>query len=233
MLARVNSSPLCCRSPSHWHRAKHRRDSVEPFVCLPKRAARQCHVPLGRLAWPIVEHVDNSSCTTPYRSSSIDESTLGRTDDWSSHICSLPNTNIIFMHSVVSRINGVWSLLTSCTAALLVAVALSSLFLTADPKGTVDVVSLKVSVYPFVHPTLPTIDQESGTSDQFTLWCRYNAKAKRYPYKEQEFGFVKFDVDAGMSSLFIHLLAFAPCLPPFCSGSSFTDQMRCVLLSST
>ncbi|KAG6331327.1 hypothetical protein ID866_7761 [Astraeus odoratus] len=85
------------------------------------------------------------------------------------------------MHSVFARINGVSSFLSTCLMAFLAAVALSSLFLTADPKGRVDVVSLKVSVF------LPL----------------YNAKAKRYPFKEQEFGFLKFDIDAGTSCLLL------------------------------
>ncbi|KIM69606.1 hypothetical protein SCLCIDRAFT_103113 [Scleroderma citrinum Foug A] len=78
------------------------------------------------------------------------------------------------MHSTFSRISNISSFLSTCLMALLVAVAVSSLFLTADPKGKVDIVSLKV----------------------------YNAKAKRYPFKEQEFGFVKFDIDADLQSLF-------------------------------
>ncbi|KAI6021561.1 hypothetical protein PISMIDRAFT_677845 [Pisolithus microcarpus 441] len=78
------------------------------------------------------------------------------------------------MHSALARINNVSSLFSTCLMVLLAAVALSSLFVTADPKGRIDVVSLKV----------------------------YNAKAKRYPFKEQEFGFVKFDVDADLTPLF-------------------------------
>ncbi|KAL4073774.1 signal peptidase 22 kDa subunit [Scleroderma citrinum] len=78
------------------------------------------------------------------------------------------------MHSIFARINSVSSLLSTCMMVLLAAVAVSSLFLTTDPKGKVDIVSLKV----------------------------YNAKAKRYPFKEQEFGFLKFDIDVDLQPLF-------------------------------
>ncbi|KIJ18509.1 hypothetical protein PAXINDRAFT_167116 [Paxillus involutus ATCC 200175] len=78
------------------------------------------------------------------------------------------------MHSIYARFNGVSALWSTCLMALLAAVTLSSFVFTADPKGKVDLASLKV----------------------------FNAKAKRYPYKEEEFGFVKFNITADLRPLF-------------------------------
>ncbi|KAH7888962.1 signal peptidase 22 kDa subunit [Phlebopus sp. FC_14] len=78
------------------------------------------------------------------------------------------------MHSIYARINGISALWSTCLMALFAAIALSSFVLTVDPKGTVDIASLKV----------------------------YNTKAKRYPFKEQEIGFVKFNITADLRPLF-------------------------------
>ncbi|KAF8549759.1 signal peptidase 22 kDa subunit [Imleria badia] len=57
---------------------------------------------------------------------------------------------------------------------LLAAIALSSFVFTATPTANIDVASLKV----------------------------YNAKAKRYPFKQEEIGFVKFNITADLRPLF-------------------------------
>ncbi|KAK2460894.1 hypothetical protein APHAL10511_007364 [Amanita phalloides] len=58
--------------------------------------------------------------------------------------------------------------------ALLAAIALSSFLFQVDPKGTVDITSLKV----------------------------YHASARRYQNKKQELAFVNFNITADLSSLF-------------------------------
>ncbi|KAH7916614.1 signal peptidase 22 kDa subunit [Hygrophoropsis aurantiaca] len=78
------------------------------------------------------------------------------------------------MHSIYSRVNAVSGLWSTCLMVLLGAIALSSMFLSADPKGDVSVTSLKV----------------------------FHGKAKRYPYKKQEFGFVNFNITADLTPLF-------------------------------
>ncbi|KIJ68025.1 hypothetical protein HYDPIDRAFT_107611 [Hydnomerulius pinastri MD-312] len=78
------------------------------------------------------------------------------------------------MHSIYARVNGISALWSTCLMTLLAAIALSSFIFTADPKGNIDVVSLKV----------------------------FNAKAKRYPFKTEEFGFVKFNLTADLRPLF-------------------------------
>lgn len=50
------------------------------------------------------------------------------------------------MHSLFSRINNVSALLSSCMMALLATIALSSLVFTADPKGDLEIASVKVYV---------------------------------------------------------------------------------------
>jgi len=50
------------------------------------------------------------------------------------------------MHSIYSRVNGVSALWSTCIMVLLAAVALSSFLFNADPKGNLDIVSLKVWV---------------------------------------------------------------------------------------
>jgi len=57
---------------------------------------------------------------------------------------------------------------------LLASIALSSFLFTANPTGQIDVASLKV----------------------------YKAKAKRYPFKQEEIGFVKFNITADLRPLF-------------------------------
>ncbi|KAH0828079.1 signal peptidase 22 kDa subunit [Lanmaoa asiatica] len=78
------------------------------------------------------------------------------------------------MHSIYARVNGISSLWSTCIMVLLAAIALSSFVFTANPTGNVDVASLKV----------------------------YNGKAKRYPFKQEEFGFVKFNIAADLRPLF-------------------------------
>lgn len=115
------------------------------------------------------------------------------------------------MHSIFARISNVSSFLSTCLMVLLAAVAVSSLFLATDPKGKVDIVSLKVWVQRFVAFYQASVSPvlKSGlvhTAPLDAVLSRYNAKAKRYPFKEQEFGFLKFDIDAGMSCCFcMHL----------------------------
>jgi signal peptidase complex subunit 3 len=48
------------------------------------------------------------------------------------------------MHSIISRVNNVSALFSSCMMGLLVAIALSSLVFTADPKGDLEIASIKV-----------------------------------------------------------------------------------------
>ncbi|KAF8625553.1 hypothetical protein AX15_005319 [Amanita polypyramis BW_CC] len=78
------------------------------------------------------------------------------------------------MHTAASRINNLFSFLSSCMIALLVAIALSSFVFNPDPKGTVDITSLKV----------------------------YHANARRYQNRKQELAFVNFNITADLSSLF-------------------------------
>ncbi|CCM06107.1 uncharacterized protein FIBRA_08356 [Fibroporia radiculosa] len=73
------------------------------------------------------------------------------------------------MHTIYARINNTSAFLSSCVTALLVAIALSSLAFTADPKGQLAVASIQV------HP----------------------GNARRYANKKQEFAFVNFNVSAG------------------------------------
>ncbi|KAF9227111.1 signal peptidase 22 kDa subunit [Gyrodon lividus] len=78
------------------------------------------------------------------------------------------------MHSIYARVNGISALWSTCLVALLAAIALSSFAFTADPKGNVDLVSLKV----------------------------YSGKTKRYPYKQEEYGFVRLNITADLRPLF-------------------------------
>ncbi|KAG9316851.1 signal peptidase 22 kDa subunit [Chiua virens] len=78
------------------------------------------------------------------------------------------------MHNVYARVNGLSSLWSTCIMVLLGAIALSSFVFTANPTGKIDVASLKV----------------------------YNAKARRYPFKQEEIGFVKFNITADLRPLF-------------------------------
>ncbi|KAF9241789.1 signal peptidase 22 kDa subunit [Melanogaster broomeanus] len=78
------------------------------------------------------------------------------------------------MHSIYARFNGLSALWSTCIVALLAAIALSSFVFTANTDGKIDVVSLKV----------------------------FNTKAKRYPYKESELAFVKFNITADLRPLF-------------------------------
>jgi len=50
------------------------------------------------------------------------------------------------MHNILSRINNVSTFLSSCMMTLLVAIAISSFLLTADPKGELAISSVKVCV---------------------------------------------------------------------------------------
>ena len=50
------------------------------------------------------------------------------------------------MHSIYQRFNNLSALLSSCVLTLLGAIAISSFFLGADPKGTVAVGNIKVYV---------------------------------------------------------------------------------------
>ncbi|KAF8070164.1 signal peptidase 22kDa subunit [Lyophyllum atratum] len=78
------------------------------------------------------------------------------------------------MHSIFSRINNVSALLSSCMMCLLAAIALSSLIFIADPKGDLQVASIKV------HPT----------------------NKRRYSTKKQELAFVNFNISADLTPLF-------------------------------
>ncbi|KAF8644794.1 hypothetical protein AX16_008256 [Volvariella volvacea WC 439] len=78
------------------------------------------------------------------------------------------------MHSLIARVNNVSAFLSTCTMVLLGAIALSSLLFNADPKGEINVASVKV----------------------------YNVKAQRYPHRKQELAFVNFNITADLTPLF-------------------------------
>ncbi|KAJ8583316.1 signal peptidase 22 kDa subunit [Rhizopogon salebrosus TDB-379] len=78
------------------------------------------------------------------------------------------------MHSIYSRVNGVSGLWSTCITVLLVAIALSSFLFNAGPKGDLDIVSLKV----------------------------FHSKTRRYPYKNEEISFVKFNISTDFTPLF-------------------------------
>ncbi|KAG2074107.1 signal peptidase 22 kDa subunit [Suillus decipiens] len=78
------------------------------------------------------------------------------------------------MHSIYARVNNASALWSTCVMVLLGAVALSSFLFNADPKGDLGIVSLKV----------------------------YHSKTRRYPFKNEEIGFVKFNLSADLTPLF-------------------------------
>ncbi|KZT04265.1 signal peptidase subunit [Laetiporus sulphureus 93-53] len=78
------------------------------------------------------------------------------------------------MHTVYARVNNVSALLSSCTMALLAAIALSSFLFTADPKGSLAVASVQV----------------------------FTGNTRRYATKKQELAFVNFNLTADLSPLF-------------------------------
>jgi len=84
---------------------------------------------------------------------------------------------------------------------LLTSIALSSLVFTAHPTAQVDVASLKVSVRELLNLIygLRALMRRSEKQNLIILpsLLRYNAKAKRYPFKQEEIGFVKFNITAG------------------------------------
>ncbi|EKM78696.1 hypothetical protein AGABI1DRAFT_41107 [Agaricus bisporus var. burnettii JB137-S8] len=78
------------------------------------------------------------------------------------------------MHTIFARINNTSALLSSCMMALLAAIALSSFVFTADPKGELGLLSVKV----------------------------YPASAAKKVYPKQELAFVNFNVTADLTPLF-------------------------------
>ncbi|KAG1889951.1 signal peptidase 22 kDa subunit [Suillus subluteus] len=78
------------------------------------------------------------------------------------------------MHSIYARVNSISAFWSTCVMCLLGAVALSSLLFNADPKGNLDIVSLKV----------------------------FHSKTRRYPFRNEEVGFVKFNLSADLTPLF-------------------------------
>ncbi|KAG2154449.1 signal peptidase 22 kDa subunit [Suillus bovinus] len=78
------------------------------------------------------------------------------------------------MHSIYARANGISGLWSTCMMVLLGAVALSTFLFNADPKGSLDIVSLKV----------------------------FHSKTRRYPFRNEEIGFVKFNLSADLTPLF-------------------------------
>ncbi|KAM6504226.1 Signal peptidase 22kDa subunit [Amanita muscaria] len=78
------------------------------------------------------------------------------------------------MHNIVARGNNLFAFLSSCTMALLAAIALSSFLFTPIPTGVVDITSLKV----------------------------YNVNARRYRNRKQEVALVNFNLTADLNSLF-------------------------------
>ncbi|OAX39731.1 signal peptidase 22 kDa subunit [Rhizopogon vinicolor AM-OR11-026] len=78
------------------------------------------------------------------------------------------------MHSIYARVNGVSGLWSTCIMVLLAAVALSSFLFNADPKGDLDIVSLKV----------------------------FHSKTRRYPFRNEEISFVKFNISTDFTPLF-------------------------------
>ncbi|KAK7677514.1 hypothetical protein QCA50_019520 [Cerrena zonata] len=78
------------------------------------------------------------------------------------------------MHSIYARINNISALLSTSLMCLLGAIAVSSYFFTADPKGLLDVSSIQV----------------------------FPGNARRYVNKNQDFAFVNFNVSADLTPLF-------------------------------
>ncbi|KAI0798672.1 signal peptidase 22kDa subunit [Irpex lacteus] len=78
------------------------------------------------------------------------------------------------MHSTYARINNVTAFLSSCTMALLAAIALSSLLFTADPKGEIHVSPMQI----------------------------YAGNTRRYMNKKQDVAFLNFNVTADLTPLF-------------------------------
>ncbi|KAI0047907.1 signal peptidase 22 kDa subunit [Auriscalpium vulgare] len=78
------------------------------------------------------------------------------------------------MHTVYSRINNVSATLSTSLMVLLAAIACSSLLFTADPKGTLDVTSVKI----------------------------FNGDSRRYSHRRGEYAFVNFNITADLSPLF-------------------------------
>ncbi|KAG2039730.1 signal peptidase 22 kDa subunit, partial [Suillus americanus] len=78
------------------------------------------------------------------------------------------------MHSIYTRVNSISAFWSTCVMFLLGAVALSSFLFNADPKGNLDIVSLKV----------------------------FHSKTRRYPFRNEEVGFVKFNLSADLTPLF-------------------------------
>ncbi|KAJ3566144.1 hypothetical protein NP233_g7181 [Leucocoprinus birnbaumii] len=68
------------------------------------------------------------------------------------------------MHSIVSRINNVSALLSSCMMALLAAIAISSFVFTADPKGDLGLASVKV---------YPATGAKKSTRQTGTGFCQF------------------------------------------------------------
>ena len=89
------------------------------------------------------------------------------------------------MHSTLARGNGLFALLSSCMMALLAAIALSSFLFSADPTGTIDITSLKVSV------------ARRSRQRDILIHPRYHANERRYTYRKQELAFVNFNITAG------------------------------------
>ncbi|CAL1705929.1 unnamed protein product [Somion occarium] len=78
------------------------------------------------------------------------------------------------MHTIYSRINNTSALLSTCLMCLVGAIAVSSYFMTTDPRGTIGVASIQV----------------------------FPGNARRYVNKQQDFAFLHFNVSADLTPLF-------------------------------
>ncbi|KAF9461266.1 signal peptidase 22kDa subunit [Collybia nuda] len=78
------------------------------------------------------------------------------------------------MHNIFSRVNNVSALFSSCMMGLLVAIALSTLLFTADPKGNLNIASVKV----------------------------FPMKNRRVSARKQDLAFVNFNITADLRPLF-------------------------------
>jgi len=78
------------------------------------------------------------------------------------------------MHSIYQRFNNLSALLSSCALALLGAIAISSFFLGADPKGTLGVGNIKV----------------------------FPGSNRHFRQKNHEYSFMRFNISADLTPLF-------------------------------
>ena len=91
------------------------------------------------------------------------------------------------MHNILSRINNVSTFLSSCMMTLLVAIAISSFLLTANPKGELAISSVKVCV----------LFLQLLKSSRWIPVPSVSSHARRYPNRKQDLAVIHFNVTAG------------------------------------